>query len=352
MRTETAVSEKSDRAAAIIDSLDEPAFVLDEAETIIHLNRCAAEILDIDQDRIIGHRFSDDIENHCVSCSRVRAAIESAGSFPSGEQQVELSLTVQGRDHEYLLKYAPLRESGGRALGTLVVLHDVSLRRERSRADTAVAAVAQQLNTPLTSLSLAAGLLQRGREEQNELIREIVEDVDRLNHLSADFLNVIREQPRSMAFQHIRFNLRTIMDVVSRKFGHLIERRKVHFAVHAERNLGVSGDPLKLLWVIANLVGNAVRHTPEMGEVALIAEKEDGQIRISVWDSGPGIPPQTLELVFGTLHQVNADSQSLGTGVGLTIAKEIVEAHGGRLFAEKLESGGRVTLTVPLSEDV
>ncbi len=81
----------------------------------------------------------------------------------------------------------------------------------------------------------------------------------------------------------------------------------------------------------------------------MIAEKEDGQIRISVWDSGPGIPPETLELVFGTLHQVNADSQSLGTGVRLTIAKEIVEAHGGRLFAEKLESGGRVTLTLPLS---
>ena len=63
MRIETAVR---DRAAAIIDSLDEPAFVLDEAETIIHLNRGAAEILDIDQDRVIGHRFSDDIENHCA----------------------------------------------------------------------------------------------------------------------------------------------------------------------------------------------------------------------------------------------------------------------------------------------
>src|SRR5208283_2913813 len=133
MRNETAVSEKSDRAAAIIDSLDEPALVLDEAETIIHLNRDAAEILDIDKDRIIGHRFSDDIENHCATCSRVRAAIESAGSFPSGEQQVELSLTAQGRNHEYLLKSAPLRDSGGSALGTLIVLHDVSLRRESSR---------------------------------------------------------------------------------------------------------------------------------------------------------------------------------------------------------------------------
>jgi PAS domain S-box-containing protein len=350
MRTEAAVREKSDRAAAIIDSLDEPAFVLDETETIIHLNRGAAEILDIDQDRVIGHRFSDDIENHCTSCLRVRAAIESAGGFPSGEQQVELSLTVQGRDHEFLLKYAPLRESGGRALGTLVVLHDVSLRRERSRAhDTAVAAVAQQLNTPLTSLSLAAGLLQRGREEQNELIREIIEDVDRLNHASADFLKVVREQQGSIALQNVNFDLRTVFSFVCRKFEDKIERRKVRFAVHAEKLLVVSGDPLKLSWVIATLVGNAVRYTPEMGEIALTAEKEDDQIRISVWDSGPGIPPQTLGLVFGTPYPASADLLSVGTGISLAIAKEIVEAHGGRIFAETLESGGRVTLMLPLS---
>jgi signal transduction histidine kinase len=211
--------------------------------------------------------------------------------------------------------------------------------------------VAQELNTPLTSVSLAVGLLQRTGERQNELIRDIVEDVDRLNHASADFLKIIRAQNRSIGFPQIRFNLWTIIDVVSRKFGKWIERRKIQFAVHAERNLEVSGDPLKLVWVIAILVGNAVRHTPEMGKVALTAEKEAEQIRICVWDSGPGIPPQTLELVFGTPHQTNADIQSLGTGVGLAIAKEIVEAHGGRLFAEKLEGGGRVTLTIPLSKD-
>ncbi len=352
MRTETAVSEKSDRAAAIIDSLDEPAFVLDEAETIIHLNRGAAEILDIDQDRIIGHRFSDDIENHCASCSRVRAAIESAGSFPSGEQQVELSLTVQGRDHEYLLKSAPLRESGGRALGTLVVLHDVSLRRERSRAhDTAVAAVAQQLNTPLTSLSLAAGLLQRGREEQNELIREIIEDVDRLNHASADFLNVVRERAGSIAFQNINFDLRTVFDFVCRKFEDRIERRKIQFAVHAEKILGVSGDPLKLCWVIATLVGNALRYTPEMGRIDLTAEKEGRQIRVSVWDSGPGISKRVRELIFGSALQAGTVLQNPEGGVSLAIAREIVEAHGGRLFAETFKDGGRVALTLPLSQE-
>ena len=261
---------------------------------------------------------------------------------------------MQGRDHEYLLKSAPLRESGGRALGTLVVLHDVSLRRERSRAhDTAVAAVAQQLNTPLTSLSLAAGLLQRGREEQNELIREIIEDVDRLNHASADFLKVVREQPGSIALQNVNFDLRTVFDFVCRKFEDRIERRKIQFAVHAEKILGVSGDPLKLCWVIATLVGNALRYTPEMGKIDLTAEKEDEQIRISVWDSGPGIPPQTLRTDLR--NRIQADDaiyQSSRAESASRSRRKSSRRTAADCSRKRLKRGGRVTLTLPLSQGI
>ena len=350
MGTDTAARESDDRAAAIIDSLDEPAFVLDEAGTLIHLNRAAADILAIDRDRIIGQQFSEDIENHSSTCSLVRAALERARSFPLGEQQVELSLTVQGNDHSYLLKATPLRERSGSSLGTLVVLSDVSLRRERSRThDTAVAAAAQQLNTPLTSLSLAAGLLQRGREEQNELIRGIIEDVDRLNHASAGFLNVVREQPGSIPLHCIDFDLGTILGFICRKFEDRIERRKIQFAVHAEESLRVSGDSLKLCWAMATLVGNALRHTPEMGRIDLRAGKEDRQIRVSVWNSGPGIPPRTRELIFGNAISAAEVLQDPRAGVSLAIAREIVEAHGGRIFAETFEEGSRVALMLPLS---
>jgi PAS domain S-box-containing protein len=352
MGTDTAARESDVWAAAIIATLSEPAFVLDDAETVIYLNRAAAEILDVDRDRIIGRQFSDDIKNHCASCALVRAALESARSDPAGEQQVEFTLTVKGRDRSYLLRAAPLRERGGSSLGTLVTLHDVSLRRERSGPhETAVAVVAQQLNTPLTSLSLAAGLLQRGREEQNELIREIIEDVERLNHASADFLSVVRERPGSIALQNINFDLGAVFDFVCRKFEERIERRKIQFAVRAEKILGVSGDPLKLSWVIATLVGNALRYTPEMGRIDLTAEKEDRQIRVSVWDSGPGISSRVRELIFRNALEIGAVLQNPEGGVSLAIAREIVEAHGGRLFAETFEDGGRVALTLPLSQE-
>ena len=213
MGTDAATSESCDWAAAIIDSLDGPAFVIDRSGNLIHLNGAAAEILAIDRDRVISRQF-DDVEHHCASWTLVRSALESTGSSPSGEQQVELSITMPGRAQRHLLKVALLRKRDGNSLGTLVLFHDVSLRREVGPHDTAVAAVAQQLNTPLTSLSLAAELLQRGREEQNELIREIIEDVDRLNHASADFLNVVHERPGSIALQNTDFDLMTVFDFV------------------------------------------------------------------------------------------------------------------------------------------
>jgi PAS domain S-box-containing protein len=352
MGKETAFSDSDGRVAAIVDSLDEPALVLDETDAVIHLNQAAAEILAIGRDQLIGRPLSH-LDRHCDSCKRIRAALERARSLAPREQQIELDLTVQGRDRSYVLSPAPLRMRDGTSLGTLVLLHDVSTLEDKGRVhDSGIVDAAQRLNTPLTSLSLAVGLLQRERDRQNELIRELAEDVDRLNHASADFLDVIREPPCSIALRSVRFDLRTVFIAVSRKFEDRIEHKKIEFAIRAEGNLKVAGDPLKLAWVIATLVGNALRHSPAKGKIDLTAEKEDDLIRITVWDSGPGIPAKTRELIFGSAPKDGDALQCLETGFSLSIAREIVEAHGGRLFAERLEESGSVTLTLPLSQEM
>ena len=347
MGSGTAFSDSDDRVAAVIDSLDEPALLLDDGDSVIHLNPEAAEALAVDRVQIIGKTLADDAEDRGVSCARVLAALERAKTFPADEHQIDLN--VRGRDCTYFLKRALLRTSDDRSLGILVVLHEASTSREKSRAqDTTIVAAAQELNTPLTSLALAVGLLQREREKQNELIREITEDVDRLNHASADFLNVMREQPLPITLPSVAFDLKTVFVVISGKFQDRVERKQIEFAIHAEGNLQVTGDPLKLSWVIATLVGNALRHTPRAGKVDLIAEKEDRLIRISVRDTGPGIPPETRELVFGSSLRPDDALRCLKSGFSLSIARQIAEAHGGRLFAERLQDGGSVTLTLPL----
>jgi signal transduction histidine kinase len=348
--TGTAFSDSDDRVAAVIDSLDEPALLLDDGDSVIHLNQEAADALAVDRRQIIGKSLADDADYRSVSCARVLAALEGAKSFPDDEHRIDLN--VRGRDCIFLLKRALLRTSDNRSLGILVVLHEASRFHEKSRAqDTTIVAAAQELNTPLTSLALAVGLLQREREKQNELIREITEDVDRLNHASADFLNVMRDQPLPITLPGVAFDLRSVFVVISGKFQGRIARKQIEFAIHAEENLRVTGDPLKLSWVIATLVGNALRHTPKAGKVDLIAEREDRLIRITVRDSGPGIPPATRDLVFGSSARTADGLKCLKSGFSLSIARQIAEAHGGRLFAERLPDGGSVTLTLPISQE-
>ncbi len=103
----------------------------------------------------------------------------------------------------------------------------------------------------------------------------------------------------------------------------------------------VIGDPVKLSWVISNLVGNALRYTPSGGTIKVSARRCDGATRLEIADSGPGIPPELKEYIFERFVQYGSDGVEKGSaGLGLSIVKEIVEAHGGRIFVESNNSHG------------
>jgi signal transduction histidine kinase len=107
--------------------------------------------------------------------------------------------------------------------------------------------------------------------------------------------------------------------------------------------------------VLTNLIFNAVKFSPEGGAIRLSAKRNQGFAQISVADEGPGIPPDRLEQIFERFHQVRdpQKAQPLGTGLGLTISREIVERMGGRIWAESVLGAGAVfTFTVPLSGDL
>ncbi len=352
MDTGTAITE-NDRAAAIIESLDQAAIVLDETETVVHVNQAAAAILGIERDQILGRVFDRDLDDRCLDYAWMCAAFERAITLPAGEQQAELSLNVQGREHTYLLKPAPLRLTDGRLLGTLIILHDITELREKRRAqNSAVAAAAHELNTPLTSISLAVDLLRRNTEKQQELIDALVEDVERIRQVSAAFVSVAREQPSSIAVRGVHFDLGRLVTFVTKRFEAWIERKSIKFTAHTDRGLDAFGDPLKLSWVLATLVSNALRYTSERGTIELTAQKEDEQVRISVRDNGPGVPAQIRELVFRPSARRSTEVlEGPAVGLALAVAKEVAEAHGGSLFAEAAESGGMVTLKLPLSQD-
>ena len=343
-------TDEDKKTAAILRCLDIAVILIDIDAVVINLNEQAALILDIDRTEILGRSFFslDEDNSHYVN---VRTALRSALAYPGGEQQAEVSLYVRGRDHTYLLKPSPLRLDDGTPFGTMITLHDMTHLRDKERARTnLIATLSNELRTPLTSLSLAVELLQRKTPDPNqqEIIDTVVEDLGRIRDLSDSLLNVTRDEIPSIAVRNVTFDFARLVTAVAKKFSLQASQKEVALRLHVGPGLESYGDPVKLSWVLSTLIGNALRYTPEGGSVEVSADHSGKGLRLSVSDTGPGIPIEISELVFEQ-NWIPDGFEGGHAALGLAIAKEIVESHRGRIFLDSSAQGSTFVVQLPQS---
>jgi two-component system, NtrC family, sensor histidine kinase KinB len=347
-----AVIDEDSQTAAILKCLEIAAVLLDVDAVVTHLNEQAALILGIDRKEILGRPFFalEDGNNHYLN---VRAALRRALGYPGGEQQAEVCLHVRGRDHTYLLKAAPLRLDDGSPFGTMITLHDVTYLRDKERARTnLIATLSNELKTPLTSLSLAIELLQRrtSDQKQHEIIDTAVEDLARICDLSDSLLNVTRDETTSIAVRNVTFDFARLVTSVAKKFSLQAAQKEVALRINVGTQLESYGDPVKLSWVLSTLIGNALRYTPEGGSIEVSADRSGQVLRLSVSDTGPGIPLEISDLIFEQRAPWTPDGFEGGSAaLGLTIAKEIIESHRGRIFLDSSAQGSTFVVQLPNS---
>jgi signal transduction histidine kinase len=194
--------------------------------------------------------------------------------------------------------------------------------------------VAHDLRNPLNTIHMATELLidtagtDAARRSQ---LRIIARAGERMNHLIQDLLSVTTIEagrlsiaPRKSAVAELLYEAREMLEPIAKEKGLTLK-------VSAEADLpAVRADPARVLQVFSNLVGNAVKFTPAGGTVTLSAIRADGKVQCSVVDTGPGIPPAQIPRLFGKFWQAKR-GDGRGVGLGLAIAKGIVEAHGGTI---------------------
>jgi len=352
MNVERIVYEKS-KTEAIIESLEDGVVLIDSDGIVAHINEVAALIMGIEPAEALGSRFDDLSSNH-PHYIRVRDAIRNLSKTESEMTRVEVQLHIRGRDHSYVLKPVPLRQEG-LALGTLLILQDVTYIRDQDRARTnLVATLSHELRTPLTSLALLAELLRREEEsltpKQREVLRAILEETSRMKQLADNLLNLARGQIPLIAVQRVALDLEKIVADVTERFAIQAQEKKIRLKTQIEKLPEMEGDPVKLSWVISNLIGNALRYTPEGGTIGVAAHPlGENLASLEVSDSGPGIAPEIRDHVFERFAQYGANGYSSGSaGLGLAIVKDIVEAHGGRIFVESNDGhGSRFIVQLP-----
>jgi NtrC-family two-component system sensor histidine kinase KinB len=225
---------------------------------------------------------------------------------------------------------------------TLVLAQDVTLVRESQDARSHfVAALSHEVKTPVTSLTMATRLLRKGVDQfpnptHRALVETCADDVDRLRGLIDDLLSVSRFETLTQRLAPQVVDLNRLVKQSVQHFQPQAFERGVELSVGAAgrgRNL-VSVDPAKVSWALSNLIANALRHTPRGGRVQASVEGDEESVEVAVRDTGPGIDRARQGRIFErfTPYYDLRVARSGSVGMGLAIAREIVLAHGGRIW--------------------
>jgi two-component system NtrC family sensor kinase len=245
---------------------------------------------------------------------------------------------------------SPVIDADGDVSGVVAVLRDITAQKELERMKSNfLSVVSHELRTPLHSIKGFVEIILMGKtgpvtELQEDFLRTVRTQTTALQRMIDDLLEFSRMEAGRVRLHMAEVPLLTTLQGVVAKLAPLAEEAGLELFVDLPDDLPeIEGDRMRLEQVFTNLVENAIKFTPAGGRVVVHAAAGDDKVRLTVSDSGIGIPPDELERIFGRFYQVDGSERRAyrGAGLGLSICKHIVERHRGRIWAESEGLPGR-----------
>ena len=242
-------------------------------------------------------------------------------------------------------------------IGTVFVHRDITREYEVDRMKSElVSTVSHELRTPLSSvLGFTELLLTRElkQDRQKKYLEIIHKEAERLTNLVSDFLDIQRMESGKQQYNMEQLYLDELANEIVNMFLHE-PNHKVHI-VDKVKNVNITGDKAKIVQVFINIIGNAIKFSPNGGDVTIKIENNQDMAIVSIKDKGMGIPKKDLPNVFEKFKQIDSSARRKigGTGLGLPICKEIIKNHNGDIWIESIEGQGTtVYFTLPLSNKI
>jgi two-component system phosphate regulon sensor histidine kinase PhoR len=330
-----------DRLAVLIDELGDAIVIANGDGNIERANRAAVDLFG---GTLAGRRLMDVVRDH-----EVIDAIAGARSDVDSVAQVERT------DPPRFQRVVARRLADGQLL--LVIQDLTNLRRLQTVRRDFVANVSHELRTPIASLKAMAETLEAGAIEDTEAARDFVRrmrtEIDDLARLVEELLLIGRLESGQPVVTPTVVRVAALLDGARERLGPLAERAQVKLVVDpADRAPMVAADPERIGQVFANLVHNATKHTPAGGEIRLSAAPDGNVVVFTVRDTGDGIAAGDVDRIFERFYKSDRSRADGGSGLGLSIAKHIVEAHGGAIHAASggPGRGATFTFTLPVAE--
>jgi PAS domain S-box-containing protein len=358
-RLYTDVSRQQQNLAAVLESSADGIFILNPQHEFVRFNRACARLTGVPSEEALGRPHAEIIhwERRAPGLNLEEA---EAGGWPLSTQAslyVEGDLrTASGSAVSVGITYAPASGPDGHLLGIVGNVRDITRFREAEELkSTFISVVSHELRTPVALIKGYVGTLRREDAQWDpDVVRDalavIEEESDRLSHLIDDLLDASRLQAGGLPLQRTEVALDQLARRLAERFQ--AQSQKHSFTCDFPSDFPVIiADEARVTQVLDNLLSNAIKYAPAGGQVTVEGRARPDDVTVCVSDEGPGIDPEDLPHVFDRFYRASRSARKAkGAGLGLYLARSIVEAHGGRIWADDRASrGARICFSLPRS---
>lgn len=347
------MAEKN-RSVSIIKSISDPIIVLDENFKIKLINDEGESFFNIEEKDIVNKNFLE-----VINISEIYNYVIEVANKDSESRGRLVEIIRNNKKYFFNITATIITGSEQKINGVVVLFKNVTELKELEmiKADF-IGTISHELKTPLTSIMMGVGLISNSNigilnKKQQDIMETIKEDVQKLNDLVSNLLKISQIQSNRSAFNMKVNDINKLIYECMANFMPQANEKGIALELDLEEKLPyVMIDEEKIKWVLNNLISNAIRYT-EKGSVKLTGCIKKNDICISVKDTGRGIPSSYLEKVFEKFVRVEGfEIPEESTGLGLSIAKEIVEIHEGKIWCEsRVGFGSKFIFTIPISQN-
>lgn len=338
------------KSELIIESMNEPVLMVDENYNVLLSNKA----------------FDEALGKYARNKKEIKKLLTLNSSTEKNPTPLQTVLfqkedilnikDVSGSQKYYKLIAASLEMPETKTKGTVVLFNDITRFQELDRMKSEfIAKVSHELKTPLTSMGMALGILEDGvvgnlSEQQNELLLSMKEDFERLNRLVYEILELAKLEANIGKIRFEKFGARKLAEHISKKFSIQAKEKKINLEVEDKStDVMIYGSYDNMISALENLVSNSLRFTPLGGEIKVKLFPQNRNLMIEISDTGIGISPDNLKKIFDKFIQID-ESAPGSLGLGLSIAKEIIEIHNGEIKAfSELGKGSIFQIKIPVA---
>jgi PAS domain S-box-containing protein len=326
--------EKS-RIETIINNMQDAVIGLDEKKNILFINEVAENLLMLKKKEVLGKYAAD-----------VALKNDLFRNLLNKDAQKDLKIYANNKESYFTKNYAEVK-NGEEVIGEVIALHNVTPFKELDSAKTNfIATVSHELKTPIAAIKMSLQLLQNDKSgtlniDQKQLVESIADDSNRLLKITGELLNMAQVETGNIQLNINQVTPKHVVELAVDAVKSLAEQKQIQLDVSIPDNLPyVNADLDKTVWVLVNLLTNAIRYSPEHSKIQIKVKEHEKQIEFSVEDSGIGIDGKYLPRIFERYFKVPGSKG--GTGLGLAISKEFIEAQGGSISAESATGKGSI----------